>query len=92
MELEDMVALCHANRTNIDLLYNDAGSNDNAFGVRLRFYGKPELKDKMCLGCGGTVADALYSAVLKAKGGRFESLDFKARPWAQPTETGNFQW
>lgn len=92
MEIEDMVAVCHANRTNIDLLHDDSGDNDEPYGVRLRFYGNPTLDKKMVLASGRTVADALYAAILKAKDSRFEPLNFKARPWLQDAKDLPFTW
>lgn len=65
----------------VDLLVPLGTSTVLDVGVRLRPYKKTLPKNKMILGCGATFPEALEDAIGKAHDGRWESLDWAARPW-----------
>lgn len=51
-------------------------------GVRLRTYSKHLPKNKMILAAAPTFQEALDDAIVKAEAGRWENLDWAARPWS----------
>jgi hypothetical protein len=63
-------------------------------GIRLRTYGKQLPPNKMVLGVGEVFQEALLDAMQKAKSGRWENLDWSARPWAKgrPLADGGAAW
>lgn len=50
-------------------------------GVRLRTFGRKLPPKRMVLATGATFEEALQNAVLKARDGRWETLDWADRPW-----------
>ena len=73
-----------ANNMNMELLYNGSETESDPFGCRLRPYGKGWPADTMVLAKGKTIEDAVEAAYDKAVAGRFEPLDWRARPWEGP--------
>lgn len=65
----------------VELLVPTEGDNLPSVGIRLRPFGKGLNPDLMLLGIGLTFAEALDDAVGKSKAGRWEPLDWAARPW-----------
>ena len=65
----------------VELLVPTASPEVSDVGVRLRTFGKLLPKNKMVLGSGPTFYEALCDAMDKAKRGRWEGLDWAARPW-----------
>lgn len=65
----------------VELLVPTEGDNLPSVGIRLRPFGKSLNQDVMLLGIGMTFAEALQDAVDKSKEGRWEPLDWAARPW-----------
>jgi len=50
-------------------------------GIRLRTYGKSLPKNRMVIAAAPTFEEALNLAVEKAEDGRWENLNWAARPW-----------
>lgn len=65
----------------VELLVPGRASECSLVGIRLRTYGKELPPNRMVLASGETFSDAFYSAVAKAEQGRWEPLDWSARPW-----------
>lgn len=74
-------------RLNIDLLPHVVDGNIQGVGIRVRPYGKGANTDVMVLGYGPTVEEALEDVFYKAHDGRWERLDWAARPWGGPQPT-----
>jgi hypothetical protein len=72
-------------RLNIDLLPHVEDGNLVGCGVRVRPYGKGARTDSMLLGYGTSVEAALEDIFDKAHAGRWEPLDWAARPWTTAT-------
>lgn len=71
-------------KLNIDLLPNHLDGKVLGIGCRVRPYGKNADKNSMILGYGPTIEDALEDVYNHAVDGRWEPLDWAARPWGQP--------
>jgi len=69
-------------RLNIDLLPHVEDDALVGIGVRVRPYGKGANTDAMLLGYGADVESALEDIYAKAHAGRWERLDWAARPWS----------
>jgi len=67
----------------VELLTPTDNPSETKVGIRLRTFGKSLPKDRMVLGVGETFTEALDDAMDKAKRGRWEHLDFSARPWVR---------
>ncbi|HKH21943.1 MAG TPA: hypothetical protein VKB53_13940 [Gammaproteobacteria bacterium] len=65
----------------VDILAEVDATGTEAFGVRLRTFGKTNPKNKMILAASETFDEALSMAIEKAQNGRWENLDWAARPW-----------
>lgn len=65
----------------VDLLVPGLKDNCTDVGIRLRTYGKQLPRNLMVLGAGATFTEALDDAATKAEAGRWENLDWAARPW-----------
>lgn len=79
--MEQLLIECTTRRCNVDVLCTEAGPNTYVFGIRIRPYTK-DGKGRMVLGGSATtLQDALEQAVLKARAGRWEPLDWAKRPW-----------
>ena len=79
--LEQLHADLQSSGINVDLLSGYDRDNVYRFGVRLRTFGKNTPKDLMVLSVGETFTDAVNNAVAKAQAGRWEKIDWAARPW-----------
>jgi len=55
-------------------------------GVRLRTFGRKLPKGRMVVAGGDTFEEAMGNALAKAKSGRWETLDWSARPWEVRTD------
>jgi len=66
----------------VELLVPTDAPAETDVGIRLRTFGKKLPPKRMVLGSGATFAEALNDAMDKAKRGRWEDLDFAARPWS----------
>jgi hypothetical protein len=71
-------------KLNIDLLPHITDGNLVGIGIRVRPYGKGANTGVMLLGYGATIDEALEDIYAKAHEGRWERLDWAARPW--PTD------
>lgn len=71
-------------RLNLELLPHIQDDVVVGIGVRARPYGKGVNADSMLLGYGPTVDKALEDIHAKAHAGRWERLDWAARPWPTP--------
>lgn len=69
----------------VDLIVGVTADDGVGVGVRLRTIGKRLPKQLMVLGCADTFEEALADAVAKAAAGRWESLNWAARPWETRT-------
>jgi hypothetical protein len=87
-----MFAECARNAVNVEFLFDFADSGDLIFGCRLRPYGRRAPKNKMALGGGYTVLEAVCQAIEKAKAQRWETLDWSARPWATESKADDALW
>ena len=65
----------------VDLLVPSRYDSSDSVGVRLRPFSKNLPKNRMVLAAGHTFEEALHDAVAKAEAGRWENLDWAARPW-----------
>lgn len=65
----------------VDLLVPTSRDTCTDVGIRLRPYSKRLPAHRMVLGAGPTFIEALEDALVKAKAGRWESLNWSARPW-----------
>lgn len=65
----------------VELLTPLGTSTVTDVGIRLRTYGKLLPRDRMVLCRGATFVEALNGAIAKAQAGRWEPLEWAARPW-----------
>lgn len=72
----------------VELLVPSLRDSCTDVGVRLRTYGKSLPRNKMVLAAGQTFEEALNEAVTKAEDGRWENLEWSARPWPCSTDRG----
>lgn len=72
----------------VELLVPGLRDSCTEVGIRLRTYGKSLPRNRMVLGAGATFEEALSDATAKAEGGRWENLDWAARPWSCSTPAG----
>lgn len=86
--MEDTVLELLQNGIATELLAGIATDGIACFGVRLRTFGKLLPKDRMVLGTADTFEGGLEDAVTKAEAGRWEHLDWSARPWATRASGG----
>ena len=92
IRLDELLAQCGKNAMNVEFLYGMDATGDVLFGFRLRPFGRRYPKNKMVLGSGFTAESALREAVEKAKAGRWESIDWAARPWETHTNAEDALW
>ena len=90
--IEDMLVLFAGNKCNVDILVADAPMGTApTVGVRIRPWDK-DNKNLMILGAGDTLQKALDAALVKARQGRWEALDWAARPWDTVKENRAVSW
>lgn len=89
--MDELLLECGREACNVEFFFGYDGAGDALFGVRLRPYGKSAPKDRMVLGGGYTAEEALTVAVGKARQGRWELLDWAARPW-EVKQRGEGAW
>lgn len=65
----------------VDLLVPTRYDASADVGIRLRPFSKNLPRNRMVLSSGATFEEALNGAVTKAEAGRWETLDWAARPW-----------
>lgn len=70
----------------IEIVLPGVAEECGCVGIRLRTFGRKLPKNRMVLGSGPTLEGAFYDALGKAEAGRWENLNWAARPWAGPTE------
>jgi len=70
-----------SSKVNVELLFSFGENGDAIYGCRLRPWKNSKRDGKMVLGSGYTIEDALCNAYDKAEAGRWERLDWTARPW-----------
>lgn len=83
MQLSAEARMVLMSYVNIDVLPHLVNDQVEGIGVRVRPYGKDYPKDIMLLGYGEDFLDALEEVAQGAATGRWERLDWAARPWAQ---------
>lgn len=79
--MEDVVKDLMNNGIAVELLVPPTASPCGDVGVRLRTFGKSLPAKRMILASAPTFEGALDHAVIKAEDGRWENLDWAARPW-----------
>lgn len=81
MQVEEVLEAFVTSACNVELLL-DTGPrrSENCVGVRIRPWTAQD-RDKMILGSGPSLELALQDAFDKATKGRWERLDWSARPW-----------
>jgi hypothetical protein len=84
--LEQYAADLQASGIALELICGWDASNEFRFGVRLRAFAKNLPKNRMVIATGDTFLEATAEAIAKAESGRWENVDYAARPW--PTRTG----
>ena len=72
-----------SSRVNAELMFTFDESGDALYGVRLRPWKNSKREGKMVLGSGYSLEAALEDAYDKAEAGRWEPLNWSARPWLQ---------
>lgn len=80
--MDELLEECGRNYCNVEFVFDWDSAGDPLYGCRLRPYGSRAPKNKMALGGGRTSLAALQEAVEKAAAGRWETLDWAARPWS----------
>jgi hypothetical protein len=80
-EFENRVLQLQASGITVDLLCAQISNSIAYVGVRLRPFAKKLPREKMVMATGATFEDALTVALGKAEDGRWENLDWSARPW-----------
>jgi hypothetical protein len=65
----------------VELLVPSTKDSCTDVGIRLRTFGKQLPSNRMVLASGQTFEEALQKAVEKAEDGRWENLNWAARPW-----------
>lgn len=65
----------------VELLVPSLRDSCTQVGIRLRTYGKNLPRNRMVLAAGPTFEEALTDALNKAEEGRWENLNWAARPW-----------
>lgn len=81
--LEETVLSLYRAGISTELVLPGASEDTSSVGIRLRTFGRSLPKNRMVLGSGDTFAEALEVACDKARAGRWEPLDWSARPWAK---------
>jgi hypothetical protein len=67
---------------NVDLLPHVVDNQLVGLGLRIRPYGRELPQGVMLLGYGSNLEEALNEVFQLAEEGRWEPLDWRARPWA----------
>lgn len=80
--LEQLVADLQAAGIGVDLVQGFDETGEWRLGVRIKTFGRNLPKNRMVLGTGDTYQEALVQAISKAENGRWENVDYAARPWA----------
>jgi hypothetical protein len=79
--MEEKLSALFQSRVNIELFFTFDTAGDAVYGVRVRPWANSPKSHLMVLAAGPTVEDALVHAYDKAAAGRWEKLDWAARPW-----------
>ena len=77
---DDVYALVNAGIA-VDLLVPSRYDSGGEVGIRLRPFAKNLPRNRMVLASGDTFVEALTRAITKGEEGRWETLDWAARPW-----------
>jgi hypothetical protein len=79
--MDEAIVECTEKRCNIDVLCDEVGLGVYVYGARIRPWSR-DGKGRMVLG-GSTSGfqAALAAAVVKARAGQWEVLDWSKRPW-----------
>lgn len=76
----------------VELLVPTSREACTCVGIRLRPYSKKLRQGVMVLASGETFVEALSDAIAKAQNGRWERLDWSARPWETAKGPGGGQY
>jgi len=88
--MEDQVKDLMYSGISVDLLVPSPIDDAGQVGVRLRTIGRDLPPKRMIVAEAGCFSDALEAAIGKAEAGRWEHLDWAARPWhVAPTVSRN---
>jgi len=79
--LEQFVADLQSSGIGTDLVQGWDAEGEWRVGIRLRSFGRNLPKNRMVLAAGATYYEAMVAALGKAEEGRWESVDYAARPW-----------